>query len=158
MKKGLMIAQQNSLQMLSRVRIVHLRQATIRPYAPTANSLQGIYERALLLERFATRLFNFAEQTGSMPKLQYVAWGKELRWEEEENAENPSDQGPFEMVQQHCFSKGRLSDVRENGRKMTVAIPISMAELKRIEPELDILDWDPTSTVEVRIPGCFYDD
>jgi hypothetical protein len=72
-----------------------------------------------------------------MSKLQYIVWGRELRSEAEDDAHDDVEPQQEELVQQHCFTTGRMRDIRARGRDMVVGIPISRDELKWIEPVLD---------------------
>ncbi|KAH7346930.1 hypothetical protein BKA66DRAFT_478120 [Pyrenochaeta sp. MPI-SDFR-AT-0127] len=126
-----------ALQDLPHLRVLHLRQ---RNYlcsglpTPAEDNPRNRLALTFKTHRWANVFFEHLHSRKWSLKLTALV----IRCYLEKNA-NASN--GYTYSSQHCFVKGLQVDAY--GRTAAVAVPISRATLRKIEPDSDILDFDP---------------
>lgn len=130
---------------LCKLKVLHVRCRARDAYSAA--------EEAFGRQRFANR-FSSHQYMKGCANLRYFVVGIEPGYEFVSQEDEPYD----DDLGQHCFIKGKMIG-GPGGRTFTVvSVPIRFSHMRKIEPNLDIVELDPWCWWQTRKPGRFYDD
>ena len=114
----------------------------------SVDEIQASFDQIQLrMQSLATKTFQKLDTSLACPSLKTLVFGSY-------GAVRKPQQLPRRtyrpLGQQYLFSKGHQY---LRGRVRTVAVPITRRQLKDMEPDLDVLDWDQKSEWIGRLPG-----
>lgn len=98
------------------------------------------------VQRFANGFFQYLDDRNLCPKLKALAFG--VNW----TPRRPLAANEY-SVPRHCFIKGWQTDALN--RRTAIAVPVPTYRLRELDPELDILDFDPECEWVGGLPGRF---
>jgi hypothetical protein len=128
---------QDNFYHLSNLRIVQFRYLRLRAYDTEEEDKPQPAEISAHIQRFATTVFTHMYQTDHRPTLRGIIFG--MDWDPEcSHSFNADGEYPYTR---HCFVKGIQIDAL--GRKMIVAFPVPAHRIRELEPDCDLLDFDP---------------
>jgi hypothetical protein len=128
--------QQSSFKACSALRVLHFRTPSLRLDTVDANTnFPDNKDMATWwIQRFATGVFTYMEEHGYCSDLKIVVVGSHV------DVDKP---GVFlhHIYPRHCFVKGYQTDVLN--RSTVVAVPVPAYMVRQLEPDCDLLDYDP---------------
>ncbi|KAF2131758.1 hypothetical protein P153DRAFT_383849 [Dothidotthia symphoricarpi CBS 119687] len=130
------LARLDPLKHLKDLRILHFRfPKLIEPPAYGDATNNGPNDITWEVQRFANAVFRYMDKHDMCPRLKGMIFG--THW----NAQ-PGMDGEW-CYPRHCFVKGHQTDALN--RTMVVAVLVPPYMIRQLEPDCDLLDFDPES-------------
>jgi hypothetical protein len=139
---------QENFDHLAGLRVIHFRFGKFRPQPnDDEDEFRTPYEIAQDIQRFANAFVAYLEQNKLCSNLKAMIFGTHwIPGEDDEELVSASGYYP-----RHCFVKGYQVDVLH--RKTAIAVPVPAYRIRELEPECDLLDFDPECYWVGSIPG-----
>jgi len=131
---------QENFHYLSNLRVVHFRYMPTRSHREEdPDNMPDQTQVTADIQHFVTTVFAYMDRSGICSRLRGIVFG--MYWEPESPYGLPIEWGLEWPYTRHCFVRGYQTDAFN--RKATVALPVPPHKIRELEPDCDLLDFDP---------------
>lgn len=130
------------------LRVVHFRYSHIAHENSHLESNISQTDATFYIQRFVNAFFAWLHEHNACPKLKGVILGmycdpEHILYDEDGQA-----------LRRHCYVKGRQTDVF--GREIVVGVPVPAYMIRELEPDCDLLNFDPKGKWSGSLPGRYH--